>query len=166
MLNCIVIIKCARNILNRCTCPKETKGRPYLDKHIQRFSRQYSKHTDKPIKKVIRLEGTTEIDNVHPVAINNPTDDKHSTIPDTLMEEFLVTDADVNRQEVSTPHRHHTPQSFTPYAQSSATQTPSKLCGGTPRKSKMRLKIKTLLANVKKACTSSKKMEDDIRLFK
>ncbi|XP_072387352.1 uncharacterized protein [Diabrotica undecimpunctata] len=67
---------------------------------------QYSQHTDKPLMKVIRLEGITEIDNVQPVAIKNPTD-KHS-IPDMLMEEFLVTDVDVNRQEVST--RPHTPQ--------------------------------------------------------
>ncbi|XP_072386019.1 uncharacterized protein [Diabrotica undecimpunctata] len=121
---------------------------------------QYSQHTDEPLKKVIRLEGRgiTEVDNVQPVAIKNPTDDKHS-IPDTLMEEFLVTDVDVNRQEVST--RSHTPQCFTPYAQSAATQTSSKLSGGTPWKCKMRLKIKTLRANVKKACTSSKKKEDD-----
>ncbi|CAG9827175.1 unnamed protein product, partial [Diabrotica balteata] len=115
---------------------------------------QYSKHTDEPLKKVIRLEGTTETYNVQEVIINSPTDKNHNNIPDTLMEEFLVTD--VNRQEVSSPPRPHTPAPFF----TAATQTPSKLSGGTPRKRKLRLKIKKLRASAKKAYASSKQKED------
>ncbi|XP_072395016.1 uncharacterized protein [Diabrotica undecimpunctata] len=137
-----------------------TRKRLFQQAHPTIFSHtlQYLKHTDEPLKKVIRLEGITEIDIVQPVAIKNPIDDNHS-ITDTLMEEFLLTD--VNRQEVSSPPRPHTPECFT-----AETQTPSKLSGGTPRKKKLRLKIKKLRASAKKAYASSKQKEDNKSLKK
>ncbi|XP_072399151.1 uncharacterized protein [Diabrotica undecimpunctata] len=137
-----------------------TRKRLFQQAHSTIFSHtlQYSKHTDEPLKKVIRLEGIIEIDIVQPVAIKNPIDDNHS-ITDTLMEDVLLTD--VNRQEVSSPPRPHTPECFT-----AETQTPSKLSGGTPRKKKLRLKIKKLRASAKKAYASSKQKEDNKSLKK
>ncbi|XP_050497512.1 uncharacterized protein LOC114342622 [Diabrotica virgifera virgifera] len=111
---------------------------------------------DEPLRKIIRLEtqieDKTEIDIMQPVA--NKTDASHSmhSIPDTLMEESLVTDVDVNT-EVST--RPHTP------AHTVSTQTPPKLSSSSPRKVKLRIKIKTLQKNIRKCKSPKKKKEND-----